>query len=140
MVELDEFRDLFAKDAIAHLSTVLPDGAPHVVPVWIDFDGEHILTAGSRTCRRHKNMKHDPRVAISIDDPDEQHRGVAIRGRVAEMDTDGGIDFLDKQARVYWGLDRYPSDREKDRYLVRIDPERVTDVSADVPDDAEVER
>ncbi len=35
--------DLFEKPALAHLATVMPDGTPHVTPVWVDYDGTHIL-------------------------------------------------------------------------------------------------
>ncbi len=34
----DDYHDLFEKPTIAHLSTLLPDGAPHSAPVWIDYD------------------------------------------------------------------------------------------------------
>ena len=35
--------DLFEKPALANLATVMPDGTPHVTPVWVDYDGTHIL-------------------------------------------------------------------------------------------------
>lgn len=38
-----EYRDLFEERSFAFVATLLPDGAPHVTPTWVDFDGEHVL-------------------------------------------------------------------------------------------------
>jgi predicted pyridoxine 5'-phosphate oxidase superfamily flavin-nucleotide-binding protein len=47
----DTFRDFFTRPGLAHLATQLPDGTPQVTPVWIDYDGEHLLvnTLGDRS-------------------------------------------------------------------------------------------
>ena len=39
----ENFRDIFAKKAFAHLATVGRDGAPQVTPVWVDYDGTHVI-------------------------------------------------------------------------------------------------
>ena len=39
----EKYKDLFQKRAFASLSTLMPDGRPQVTPVWVDFDGEHVI-------------------------------------------------------------------------------------------------
>lgn len=130
------FHDLFDDDAFASLATVLPDGAPHVVPVWVGYDGDHILTAGGQEHRRHANMQREPRVALTISTPADPYRVLLVRGEVVEMAEEGGLAFLDEQARRRWGTEGYPFERDKPRYLVRIRPDEVVDTSSTVPESA----
>lgn len=132
----DEFLELFKDDPFANLATVMPDGAPHVVPVWIGYDGEYLLTAGGQEHRRHANMRDDPRVALTVSTPADPYRALLVRGEVVAMDEEGGLDFLDAQARRRWGTDGYPYERDKPRYLVKIRPDTVVDTSSTVPEAA----
>jgi len=38
-----EYLDLFEKPSFAFVATLLPDGAPHVTPTWVDIDGDNVL-------------------------------------------------------------------------------------------------
>src|SRR5580658_5716205 len=60
----------------------MPDGSPHVAPVWFDYDGTHILIDSAVGRVKDKNMRRDPRVGIDILDPDNPYRHLSIRGRV----------------------------------------------------------
>src|SRR2546427_9055515 len=76
-----EFLDLVTtKTAFANLATVMPNGSPQVTPVWFDFDGRYIRVNSARGRVKDKNMRRDPRVALSILDPDNPYRYVEIRG------------------------------------------------------------
>ena len=102
----DKYVDLFSKKAFANLATVNPDGTPQVTPVWVDYDGTHVLVNSARGRRKDKNMETNPAVAISILDPDNPYRYLEVRGRVAEITEDGADEHIDKMAKKYLGQDR----------------------------------
>ena len=122
----ENFRDIFAKKAFAHLATVGRDGAPQVTPVWIDYDGTHVRINTARGRVKDKNLQRNPKVALSAQDPDNPYRYVQVRGRVVEMtekDADTHIDALSKK---YTGRDKYANRRPGEvRVIVKILPEKV---------------
>lgn len=117
--------DLFEKPAIATFASTLPSGRPHVTPVWVDYDGTHVLVVTRTETRKYKNVEHDSRVTVTIIDPDDIYRYVEVRGDVEKMPTDGALAFSDRQAQRYWGVDEYPHARDAERVLKHIRPERV---------------
>lgn len=120
------FRDLFDKRAFAHVATVGRDGAPQSTPVWIDLDGANIRFNTARGRVKDVNLRADPRVALSIIDPDNPYRYLQIRGRVADITERGADAHIDALAKKYLGQDRYPHRREGEvRLIVTIVPERV---------------
>ncbi len=98
-----ELLDLFQKPAFAHLATLMPDGTPHVTPVWVDYDGEHVLVNTPQGTRKDRNMQARPPVALSILDPDFPYRYLAVRGRVVASTEVGALEHIDKQAQRYTG-------------------------------------
>jgi PPOX class probable F420-dependent enzyme len=122
----ENFRDIFAKKAFAHIATVGRDGAPQVTPVWVDYDGMHIRINTARGRVKDKNLQRNPKVALSAQDPDNPYRYVQVRGRVVEMtekDADAHIDSLSKK---YTGRDKYANRRPGEvRVIVKILPEKV---------------
>ena len=122
----ENFRDIFAKKAFAHLATVGRDGAPQVTPVWVDYDGTHVRINTARGRVKDKNLQRNPSVAVSAQDPDNPYRYVQVRGRVVEMtekDADAHIDALSKK---YTGRDKYANRRPGEvRVIVKILPEKV---------------
>lgn len=112
----------------AYLSTLMKDGSPQVTPTWVDIDkdGNSILinTAEGRT--KHKNVSRDPRVAISISDQNNPYNMVSIRGGVIEQISEGADEHIDRLAKKYLGMDKYPfrSPNEK-RVILKIKEEKV---------------
>ena len=102
------FHDLLNKRAFAHLATLMPDGRPQVTPVWFDFDGRYIRVNSAKGRVKDKNMRHDPRVALSIIDPDTAYRYLEIRGKVVDISENGAVAHIDALAKMYMGLDTYP--------------------------------
>ncbi|HEY7038106.1 MAG TPA: TIGR03618 family F420-dependent PPOX class oxidoreductase [Methylomirabilota bacterium] len=124
-----EFLDLFAKPSIAHLSTLMPDGSPQVTPVWVDYDGRHVLVNSAAGRRKDLNMTARKSVALEIADPDDANRYVAVRGTVVDITEAGADAHLDRLARRYLGRDRYPDSYRfpgEVRRIYRIAPEKVT--------------
>jgi hypothetical protein len=119
-------RDLFDKKAFAHLATVGADGAPQVTPVWIDYDGTHIRFNTARGRVKTRNLERNPRVALSVQDPDNPYRYVQVRGRVAEMTEKGADAHIDALTRKYLGQDRYPYRQPGEvRVMVKVMPEKI---------------
>jgi PPOX class probable F420-dependent enzyme len=104
------------------LTTLLPDGSPHSTEVWVDADGDQVLVNSVDTHRKVRNVRRDPRVALVVLDPDDGSRHVALRGRVAEVTTEGARDHIEKLALRYLG-GPYPwfGGRDQTRVLLRID-------------------
>jgi PPOX class probable F420-dependent enzyme len=123
----DNYLDLFKKKAFANLATLMPDGSPQVTPVWCDYDGENILinTAAGRV--KDKNLQREPRVSLSILDPDNPYRYLQIRGRVVERTHEGADEHINRMAKKYLGVDAYPyRDQGEVRILYKIKPERAS--------------
>jgi PPOX class probable F420-dependent enzyme len=119
----EKYVDLFSKKAFANLATVNPDGTPQVTPVWVDYDGTHVLVNSARGRRKDKNMETIPAVAISILDPDNPYRYLEVRGRVAEITEDGADEHIDKMAKKYLGQDKYPFRQPGEvRVIFKIQP------------------
>lgn len=122
----DEYLDLFEKRAFGHLATLMPDGSPQVTPVWVDYDGRYILVNSAEGRVKDENMERDSRVAIAILDPDQPYRYLQVRGRVAEITTEGADEHIDKMAQKYMGVEKYPNRRPGEvRKLYKIEPESV---------------
>lgn len=124
MVPIPEnFQDLFQKKAFAQLATLMPDGTPQVSPVWCDFDGQYVLINSAKGRAKDRNMRRDPRVALDLVDPDNPYRHLSIRGRVVEITENGADEHIDKLARKYLGVDRYPGRAPGEvRVLYKIEP------------------
>lgn len=123
----EKFIDLFDKKAFANLATIMPDGAPQVTPVWVDYDGTHVIVNSARGRQKDRNMKHNAAVALSILDPENPYRYLEVRGHVAEITEDGADAHIDKMAKKYMGLDTYPYRSANEvRVIYKIAPEHFT--------------
>ena len=130
MVELsDRARTTIDAPNLAFLATVMPDGSPQVTPVWIARQNGNITfnTAVGRV--KERNMRRDPRVAISIADKDDWYSKVAIRGRVVEMvEGDVADRQIDELAKKYLGADEYPWRKPEERRIkVVVEPVSVSE-------------
>ncbi len=119
-------RRLFEEPNLGFVSTLMPDGGPHVTPVWVDLiDGLPAFNTGRERIKR-RNLERDPRVAIAVAHRDDPYEAASIRGRIATVTLTGGREHLDRLAGRYLGLDRHPSDPDSEvRVIVRIDPEQI---------------
>ena len=121
-----EIEKFLAGKNFAYFATLMKDGSPHVAPTWIDYDGKMILinTAAGRV--KENNVKHDKRVAISVSDNSNPYEMITIRGTVKEITDKDADEHIDKLAKRYLGLDKYPfrSPTEK-RIILKILPEKV---------------
>jgi PPOX class probable F420-dependent enzyme len=124
----DSHRDILeAPQSFAHVATIGPDGAPQNNPVWFDWDGQHIRFSQTTKRQKYRNVKREPRVAISVLDPSNAYRYIEVRGKVVRLDPDPDFAFIDKMAKKYIGQDKYPWHQPGDeRVVVVVEPERTT--------------
>ncbi len=123
----EKYRDLFNKRAFASLATNMPDGHPQVTPVWVDIDGDHVIVNSARGRQKDRNLRRDPRVSLAIIDPENPYRYLEIRGRVDEITEEGADAHIDKMAKKYLGVDKYPYRQPGEvRVMYRIHPEHTS--------------
>jgi PPOX class probable F420-dependent enzyme len=119
-----DVRRVLDTTVIAHLATILPDGAPHSVPVWVAAEDERIAIITGPGYRKTRNMQRDPRVALSMTPIDNPFEPIAIRGRVVEwVEGDAAWEIIDRIATTYIGG---PYSRGEERVIALIEPERQT--------------
>lgn len=117
----DAYLDLFKKKSIAYLGTVMADGTPQVTPVWVDFDGEHILVNTAVGRLKDVNMTKRPKVGLTIQDPDDAYRYISIQGRVVGIveDAEGAHDHINQLAWRYDGRDfTFPQGQKRRIYQI----------------------
>lgn len=124
---IDKNADLLESTALAHVATVGPQGEPQVNPVWFGWDGAHLRFSQTTTRQKFKNVQRDPRIALSIVDPQNPYRYLEIRGKVVAIEPDPERAFIDSMAKKYLGQEKYPWHRPGDeRVVVVVEPERTT--------------
>ncbi|MEZ3114346.1 PPOX class F420-dependent oxidoreductase [Halobaculum sp. MBLA0147] len=119
--------DILEKESYAQIATVMPNGTPQVTPVWVDHeDREYVLVNTARGRQKERNLRENPKVGVSIYDPDDPYRYVSVRGE-AELTEEGAVEHIDELARQYMGVDEYPHHGEESgpRVIVRIPAENV---------------
>lgn len=110
----------------AHVATLMEDGSPQVSPVWIDHEDGLVVFNTAEGRVKPRNLRRDPRLAISITDPDNPYENLLIRGRAVEIDKEGADEHIDALAKRYLGVDEYPGRQPGEvRLIVRVKPERV---------------
>ena len=120
----EKYRDLFNKPAFASLATLMPNGSPQVTPVWVDYDGKHVIFNSAKGRQKDRNVRREPRVALTIMDPENPYRYLEVRGRVKEITQKGADAHIDKMAKKYLNKDKYPFRQPGEvRVLYKIEPE-----------------
>jgi PPOX class probable F420-dependent enzyme len=109
---------------IAHLATVLPDGSPHTVPVWIGVHDDRVVFLTGPHSRKARNLRRDPRVALSLVATGNVFEPIIVRGRVVEwLAGDEAWEIVDQIAVKYTG---HPYPRGEERVVAVVEPERQT--------------
>jgi len=112
----------------AFLGTIMKDGRPQVSPIWIDIDDNNniILFNTAQGRIKHKNISRDPRISLSLVDKNNPYSMVTIQGIVIEQTTIGAYEHINKLAKKYLNIDRYPSHSPSmTRVICKIKPEKM---------------
>ena len=108
------------------IATVREDGSAHATPVWIDYDGEHVLVNSAHGRTKVKNIERDPRATVTVLPADNQQAGYVMVSGPATIVEEGALEHINMLAKKYLGEDKYPylGPGEK-RVIIKIHPERV---------------
>jgi hypothetical protein len=128
--------DILEARCFAHVATLRPDGHISNHPVCLIWDGEHVRFSTTKSRKKYRNLRADPRIALSVTDPENVWRYLEIRGR-AELADDVDRSFIDRIAQKYMGQESYPFDRpgeERVTITVHVEQVSVAHVHADTGD------
>ena len=125
-----EARELVESPALAHLVTLNRDGTPQVSCVWVGLDGDELVSGHLRDQQKLRNVRRDPRVAVSIEGTKVHPPGLkeylVIHG-TARLEPGGAPELLQRLAYVYLtpGVKFPPMDDPPPGVVMRITPERL---------------
>lgn len=123
----DQQRDFLASPYVGTVTTLREDGSPHNTVVWVDVDADTgtVLFNTAEGRAKPKHLRRDPRVALTVVDPQNPFRWISVTGS-AEVTQDGADAHIDRLAKKYIDKDVYPwHDPEHPRLKVTITPEKV---------------
>ncbi len=118
-----EIRQLTERPNFAHLATLMPDGSPQSVPVWIGSEGDNLVICTGEGSLKAKNTRRDPRVALSIVNFSNPYEEVQIRGRVVERRPDPELKMMDAISHKYTGKP-FPMRKPEGRVALMIEVEK----------------
>lgn len=124
--------DLLEGPYFAVLTTIAPNGQPENTVVWCSWDGEHVLVNTADGRRKPENVRNNPKVALTVIDPQNPFRWIDVRGEVERIDDDSDYANINAHARLYAGVDEYyggvapaAAKGTERRVIFKIRPDRV---------------
>lgn len=114
--------DLLERALVAQVATVRPDGAPQSNPMWFDWDGEYLYFSHTTTRQKYRNVRHEPRIAVSIVDPESPYRYLEVRGTVERIDEDPTGEAFVRLAERYGNAGAQPPPDAADRVVFVVRP------------------
>jgi PPOX class probable F420-dependent enzyme len=99
----NDVRSLLDRPNFAHLATLMSDGSPQSVPVWIGREDDRVLICTGEGSLKARNTLRDPRVALSVIDHENPYEEVQLRGRVVERRPDRDFRYMDVISKKYTG-------------------------------------
>lgn len=117
-------RELLKGRNFGHLATVMKDGSPQASPIWVDAENDYVVVNTAVGRLKERNMRRDPRVALSVVDHYDPYTKLHLRGRVVQMiEGDEAWAHIDSLNRRYHQTDRpYPRRAGQQRVKVWIEP------------------
>ncbi|MEU8232507.1 PPOX class F420-dependent oxidoreductase [Actinoplanes sp. NPDC048967] len=118
--------DLLGKPSPCFIATTMPDGSPQLTQTWVGTDGEHIVINTVEGYQKVRNVERDPRVAVTVADPDDVSNYYSVRGRVVDISPKGGAEHIEELAQKYVG-GPYPwfGGRDQVRVILTIEVEKI---------------
>jgi PPOX class probable F420-dependent enzyme len=118
-----EMKALLDRANFAHLATLMADGSPQSVPVWVGREGDRLLICTGEGSLKARNTLRDPRVALSVVDFRDPYEEVQLRGRVVERRPDPDLRSMDPISHKYTGKP-FPFRQPEGRVVLVIEVER----------------
>jgi PPOX class probable F420-dependent enzyme len=122
----DRFVDLLRGPNPCFITTLMPDGSPQTTQTWVDTDGAHVLINTVQTHQKMRNVERDPRVSVAVCDATDFSRYHAVRGRVTNITTEGGVEHIEVLAQRYTGAPyQWYGGRDQVRVILTITADRI---------------
>lgn len=109
----DEIEEFLRKPNPAVVASLRPDGSPHTVATWYDWDDNRVLLNMDESRLRLRFMRGDPRVALTVLDEAGWYRHVSLLGRVVSLEDDRDLIDIDRLALRYTGSPFRSRDRRR---------------------------
>lgn len=125
----EDFLDILQARTLAHVATIGPKGEPQVSPVWFVWDGTYIRISMNKVRQKRRNLERDPRIALSIVDPNNPIRMIEIRGK-ARIEDDINYRFNSIAMKKYTGVEYNEQNPNpylepgEERVVIIVEPER----------------
>lgn len=111
--------------AYGHVVTFNKDGKPQVTMVWTDVEGDEVLFNTAEGRLKPKNLRRDPRAIISVQDRNDPQSYMVFHGKASVTEA-GADEHIDKLAKRFLGVDKYPFRRPGEkRLVVRVKVDRI---------------
>jgi len=124
--------DLLEGPIFAVFTTVAPNGQPENTVVWCSWDGTHVLVNTAAGRRKDSNVRANPKVALTVVDPQDPFRWIDVRGMVDAIVEDADYSNINAHAKLYTGKDEYyggvqpaAAKGTEQRIIFKIRPDRV---------------
>ena len=121
--------DILQSTTLAHVATIGPKGEPQVTPVWFVWDGTHILFSMNKVRQKYRNLVREPRIALSLVDPNNLYRSIEIRGKV-RVDEDVNYRFVNSVVTKKYTNQEYTDQNPnpnlkpgEERVVIVVEPE-----------------
>jgi PPOX class probable F420-dependent enzyme len=120
-------RTLLNDKAYGHVVTFTAKDQPRVTMVWMDVDGDEVLFNTAEGRNKIKDLRRDPRVIVSVQDRNNPQAYAVFHGK-ARITEEGARAHIDKLAKRFLGVDKYPGPPTEARLIVRISVDRVSGI------------
>ena len=125
----ESFHDLFQRPILCALTTINPNGQPHTVPVWCDFDGEHVRVNMPAATKKARNLRGNPKLSLLVLDPQNPWHWIEIQGHVEALydEAHSARDHINKLSEKYTGNPVYQARGASgmDRQMVVIEAVKI---------------
>ena len=132
LISKEDVSKLFSGRNLVFIATLSKDNSPHLTPVWADMDEkeELVLINSFEGSAKVRNVRRDPRVALSIVETHNTYKMVSMKGKVVDITMNDADNHLHKLAKKYLGIGKYyyrkPSQK---RVIIKIKPEKIMGIS-----------
>lgn len=106
---------------VALLATILPNGDPHLVPVWFNIKNGLIQINTPAGTQKDKNMQRSSRVAINFLHPSDYFNQLSLKGEIVERNQEVAEEHIEFLAQKYTGAP-YTGPGKGNRVMYRIKP------------------
>lgn len=134
MASLSDNQAAFLRDNpfVGVATTLRSDGSPHSTPVWVEADAEGNPTFNTaRGGAKPRHIENDPRVALTVVDPQNPFRWLSVSGTATLVD-EGAVEQIDRLSQKYLGKTPYPwHSPDETRVGVRISVDHVDELGID---------